>query len=449
MNSNSPQLSNLLPSSDISKRVACIRCRTQKLKCIKSTRAADSSKCDRCRKADVACTYVPSKPMGRPKTSRSRQANRTMHCSASQPNELLDEATHPDTMTEDTEKTLDMQNMAIFFDDITPYDTTDASTKNDFAFSTLEMEFLTPCSSQDTGAMFSSSDTYAADIMLEDDDAIDFARPASSACDSEQGPRSSMQRLAKIGLDLHEQTTKYQKVGDSIVMQDLVSDVLRSSTEYLNCLLSLDETFISNQSSRFGNAWTDDGQPCQPSLQLDMSAAFQLLIPYVRLVQLHNTLYRTMLRYLGGSGSGSGGGNGNGSNGNGPSGALVPRSNFPFFTVGGTCVNASETFRARLLLHMNVDLLAEIEMALDLPHEARICNPQVEGGMGSMSGPMSFPLNGQGTCGLLRKAVSPRLLSTILEERNLGVDGIQSMRDSIACIKCFFRSTRHRPQYSL
>ncbi|ENH99628.1 hypothetical protein COCC4DRAFT_28215 [Bipolaris maydis ATCC 48331] len=366
-----------------------------------------------------------------------------MHCSASQPNEQLDEATHPDTMTEDTDKALDMQSMTMFFEGITPYDTSNASTKNDFAFSALEMEFLTPCSSQGGGAMFSSSDTYATNIMLEDEDAIDFARPASSACDSEQGPQSSMQRLAKIGLDLHEQTTKYQKVGDNIVMQDLVSDVLRSSTEYLNCLLTLDETFISNQSSRFGNAWTDDGQS---SLQLDMSAVFQLLIPYVRLVQLHNTLYRTMLRYLGSSGSG--GGNGNGNNGNGPSGAPVPQSNFPLFTVDGTCVNASETFRARLLLHMNVDLLAEIEMALDLPHEARICNPQVEGGMGSMNSPMSFPLNGQGTCGLLRKAISPRLLGTILEERNLGVDGVQSMRDTIACIKCLLRSTRHRPQYT-
>lgn len=370
-----------------------------------------------------------------------------MRRATSQPNELLDETTDLGSIGDNENGVLDLQNMNMFFDhDITRYDSSDASMGQDLAFSVHEMDFLTPCSSHSTGVIFNSSDTSMTSISIENEGAADFARSANNSGSGVQSPRSSMECLAKIGLDLHEQTTKYQRCGDNVTLQDLVSDVLRSSTDYLDCLLSLDETFASSQSSTgFGNAWTD-GQSYQTTTapQLDMSAAFQLLIPYVRLVQLHNILYRSMLRYLSISGNDVGYGSGSGS-GNGPSDAPSPRSNIPTLTVDGACINASGPFRARLLLHVNLDLLAEIETALELPQEARLCCPQAESGMG-INSDMGLVANAQGTCGgLLHKAVSPRLLRTILEERNLGMDGIQSMRDCITRIKSLLRSTaRHR-----
>ncbi|KAF1923403.1 uncharacterized protein M421DRAFT_425924 [Didymella exigua CBS 183.55] len=436
MSTNSPQLNSFPTQSDLIKRVACIRCRTQKLKCLKSTHSAVTSRCDRCRKADVECTYVPSKPMGRPRTSRSRQTNPIIHSpglqsdttTASQQSEQTHERFDLNTLVGDADLALDAQNTNMFFDQIISYDQSDASTSQNLVFTANEMEFLTPCSSQGSLSFSNSFDMSTANVPIEDEAAGDRGGTATDACASDRDSRSSMQHLAKIGLDLHVQITKYQKAGDSAVMADLVCDVLCSSTDYLNRLLSLDCTFVSGQSSKYMTDWTDE-QPGQV-LQLDMSAAFQLLIPYVRLVQLHNILYRAILRCLsGGSSSGGGGG----------SGMASARSKFPVLSVGNACVDASDTLRARLLLQINIDLMAEIETTLELPQEARLCRSEGEGGMGSV---MGMSLNEQGSCGLLRKVVSPRLLKTILDERNLGGDDVQSMRDRIAYIKCLLRSTR-------
>jgi len=100
------------------------------------------------------------------------------------------------------------------------------------------------------------------------------------------------------------------------------------------------------------------------------------------------------------------------------------------------CIDAGDPLRARLLLQMNVYLLAEIETTLELPHEVRICCSEHEGGIGGAIDIISAKEQG---ATVLRKSVSPRLLKTILDERNMGGDDVLSMRDCIAYIKCSLR----------
>ncbi|CAE7205728.1 Zn2-Cys6 DNA-binding protein [Pyrenophora teres f. teres] len=471
MNNDPLQTIGLPSQQDPVKRVACIRCRTQKLKCIKSTHASVTSRCDRCRKADVQCTYAASKPMGRPRTARSRQANQMSQSPTSQSDKTTtpqpcDSSHEPldfDTFVDDADQMLDTQSMNVFLDDMTPFDHhSDASTSQGLGLTASEFEFLTPCSSQSILPFPNSFDAYMATIPLEGEAPETHVGTAASAYVSEGTQRDSMQHLARIGLDLYAQVTKYQKAGDNVVIADLVRDVLHSSTDYLNRLLSLDGTFVTTshhhhhhqqqQHCKIGLDWSDGQSYPQQPQQLDMPAAFQLLIPYVRLVQLHNILYRALLRCLSSDSSNS---NSNSSiSGNssrsGPiattlAAAAHASSSFPDLSVGGMCINAGDPLRARLLLQMNVHLLAEIETTLELPHEARICcSSDYEGSIGGAMGFMSTKEPGAaavaGSGGLvLRKTVSPRLLKTILDERNLGGDDVQSMRDRIAYIKCLLR----------
>jgi len=461
MENDSLQTTSFPSQQDPIKRVACIRCRTQKLKCIKSTHASVTSRCDRCRKADVECTYAASKPMGRPRTARSRQANQIPQSPTSQsdktttpqPCELPHDPIDFDTIIDDVNPALDAQNMNMFFDHMSPFEHhSDISTSQGLALPAGDIEFLTPCSSQSSLPFSNPFDAYIFPVPLEDEATDQHVRTTTSACVSEDPQRSSMQHLAKIGLDLYAQVTKYQKAGDCIILADLVRDVLHSSTNYLNRLLSLDGNFVIKSQEqeqlhcKAGLEWTD-GQSCNlKPQQLDMSAAFQLLIPYVRLVQLHNILYRALLRCLNSSSSNNKSNNGSSSNSNGgssrsgsiatSSAAAGQASNFPNLSVGGMSIDAGDPLRARLLLQMNVYLLAEIETTLELPHEARICCSEHEGGIGSAIDVMSA--KEQGTT-VLRKSVSPRLLKTILDERNMGGDDVQSMRDRIAYIKCLLR----------
>jgi len=296
MENDSLQTTNLPSQQNPIKRVACIRCRTQKLKCIKSTHASVTSRCDRCRKADVECIYVASKPMGRPRTARSRQANQMSQSPTSQsdktttpqPCELPHDPIDLDTNIDDASPTLDTQNMNMFFDHMTPFEHhSNTSTSQGLTLTASDIDFLTPCSSQSSLPFSNPFDVYMSTVLLEDEATDQHVRTAASACVSEDSQRSSMQHLAKIGLDLYAQVTKYQKAGDCIVLADLVRDVLHNSTNYLNRLLSLDGTFVTTSQEqqqlhcKAGIDWTD-GQTCHlKPQQLDMSAAFQLLIPYV------------------------------------------------------------------------------------------------------------------------------------------------------------------------
>ncbi|KAE8861654.1 hypothetical protein PTNB73_07208 [Pyrenophora teres f. teres] len=337
-----------------------------------------------------------------------------------------------DTFVDDADQMLDTQSMNVFLDDMTPFDHhSDASTSQGLGLTASEFEFLTPCSSQSILPFPNSFDAYMATIPLEGEAPETHVGTAASAYVSEGTQRDSMQHLARIGLDLYAQVTKYQKAGDNVVIADLVRDVLHSSTDYLNRLLSLDGTFVTTshhhhhqqqQHCKIGLDWSDgQSYPNNPSnwtCQPRSNSSFHII-------------------------------SGNSSR-SGPiattlAAAAHASSSFPDLSVGGMCINAGDPLRARLLLQMNVHLLAEIETTLELPHEARICcSSDYEGSIGGAMGFMSTKEPGAaavaGSGGLvLRKTVSPRLLKTILDERNLGGDDVQSMRDRIAYIKCLLR----------
>ncbi|EZF27012.1 hypothetical protein H100_00942 [Trichophyton rubrum MR850] len=56
-------------SSESRLRLACNRCHTQKLRCLRSDGTEPGSKCERCRRASVQCVYSPPDRIGRPARS--------------------------------------------------------------------------------------------------------------------------------------------------------------------------------------------------------------------------------------------------------------------------------------------------------------------------------------------------------------------------------------------
>ncbi|KAF9636579.1 hypothetical protein BFW01_g7475 [Lasiodiplodia theobromae] len=264
-----------------------------------------------------------------------------------------------------------------------------------------EPSLLTPLSSNGTFPFLSDSNSCMGALSAE-------SLPPTTEAESTVDPRRAMKHLADLGLGLHPKIARYQKASDDEVMRDLVGDALQSSTDYLNTLLVLVASFTKTQPGVDGQA-----------PQLDMPVAFQVLIPYVRLVQLHSILFEAILRRLTGAAFGG-----------------APRSVFPDIWVGGVCVNAGGLFRERLMLQISTHLLAEIETVLELPDEARICCPE-PGGSGG--GPKGTAANEAGAPGILRKAVSPRLLKMILDECDMGSTDVQSARERIACIKRLLR----------
>lgn len=312
-----------------------------------------------------------------------------------------------------TTLSVDTHTFDTFFGDIdSSLEQSDASTSGKFALFTPATE---QCSSSFPNE--SGSGPYTSTATTRGFPPNTQRETASGAHTSMQDAGKSMQRLAEMGLDLHSQIAKYQNAGNGVLLAELVCIVLRKSSDYLDVLLSLNASHKSGNPNAAGSSRTDE-QADQPP-QLDMPAAFQLLIPYVRLAQLHHILYEAMLLCMTNEESG-----------------LVVQTAFPDIWVGDVCVNTGGFFRARLLLRFNMDLLAEIETVLDLPHEARLCSSDIESGTGGNTG--LAPNRGKGSSGMLRKTVSPRLLKMILDERNWDV---HSTRECIARIKDLFRSS--------
>ncbi|KAH8728890.1 hypothetical protein GQ44DRAFT_818675 [Phaeosphaeriaceae sp. PMI808] len=411
---------------DQAKRGACSRCRAQKLKCVKSTPTEVSSQCDRCRKSNTECLYTFSRPVGRPRTCRSqacRFQRATIEPSSqkvpepNQPQQYLEED-YLNSFLETTGTGLDTQDFETFLDGITPSTSPNDAPKDQILIAN-EVDMLTPPTTLENCSFSTDFDPYLTTMETEDIQKSPRTMGSENPSSPNQDVGKTMQQLAEMGLEFHSQILKYQGNNNDEQPLDLISEVLRSSTNYLNALLSLDASSLYIRSNGIDAGGGDEQKRQTPPL--DMPTAFQVLIPYVRLVQLHNILYETTLCRLVESNA---------------SPALC--TEFPDIWVGGVYINASGFFRRRLLLQMNVHFLSEIECVLELPHEARICSEEA----GFSARLVLQDSMGEGTaCGFLRKAVSPRLLKMILDERDLVSSDIQSMRERIAQIKSLFYSS--------
>lgn len=484
------------------RRVACIRCRTQKLKCLKSTQGDGTSRCDRCQRADTECNYAAARALGRPRSCHTQRKNshsqhqhpqRTPPGTPSrspQPETYIPQSEHDfiNTLIDTGDLAMDdAQDFNLFEDeaqslimsDITSMTTTDVASLADYSMPPSNDANFMFSPTQFSPFMNNTSIDELPDNAKTQQQPIPIPIPTSLNAEgittkTHDPSSTSMQQLAAIGLDLYSKTTKHQRSSDTIPLSELVSDVLNTSTEYLNILQSLDDLYTPDpplypsthqptlpipptvSTAPPNLATTPPTHP--PTPHLDISSAFQILIPYVRLVQLHNIMYTRILHSTYTSPSS-------------PSPSLS--SSFPQFspfyptpfgtpsttscthspqplhipaiTVAGVSLSAhGAAFQARVLLHIGVNVLAEIERVLDLPEEARICG---DGGLGRRrSAEEAFGTAGIGgkgergggegrKRGVLRRVLSNGLLRMILEEGcSAGVE-VGRMKERVAWIR--------------
>ncbi|KAL1613679.1 hypothetical protein SLS54_010376 [Diplodia seriata] len=441
---------------------------------------SNSKRCDRCRKADAECNYAASRPVGRPKAAHGRRSSRspkspppppasrrastatttttteTQQQPQPQPQLYLDDdyfntlllAAETPAMTETDAAMLDAHGFDLFYHDPVPSpgdhhhhyhqsDSTSASVAADHQQHRPD-PLLTPPSSSSRSfppfATASSTPSHTSSISSSTSSSSVLTRPHTTAPTLAIDRRRAMQHLSDLGLRLYTQLAAHQDSNSSSPdVGTLAGDVLRSSNDYLATI-----SLFSSQHQH-----QDRGQHGH----LDMATAFQLLIPYVRLVQLHDVLLEAMLRALSSSAPTT------------PETTTMSRrcesSGFPDVWVGGVCVVAADSngqgggqggvFAARLLLQMCLCVLGEIESVLGLPGEARI----VEGGDWGPVGGGAGGAGGDEVDGgaLLPQAVSPRLLRTVLDERYGGGGGgapsggvdVRATRDRIAGVRRLLR----------
>ncbi|KAL0255193.1 hypothetical protein SLS55_009723 [Diplodia seriata] len=450
---------------------------------------SNSKRCDRCRKADAECNYAASRPVGRPKAAHGRRSSRspkspppapasrrastttttttttttdTQPQPQPQPQIYLDDdyfntlllAAETPAMTETDAAMLDAHGFDLFYHDPVPSpgehhhhqsDSTSASVAADHQQHQPD-PLLTPPSSSSRSfppfATASSTPSHTSSISSSTSSSSVPTRPHTAAVDR----RRAMQHLSDLGLRLYTQLAAHQDGGacaDNPDVGALAGDVLRSSNDYLATISLFSSQHQQHQQDRHGHG------------HLDMATAFQLLIPYVRLVQLHDVLLEAMLLRLSSSSSSA----------TTPPDSTISRrcsesSGFPDVWVGGVCVVAADNsngqgggqggvFGARLLLQMCLCVLGEIESVLGLPGEARIVEgagdywgPNGGGGGGAARGDEEDV----GAGGLLPQAVSPRLLRTVLDERYGGGGGapsggvdVRATRDRIAGVRRLLR----------
>ncbi|PSN66428.1 hypothetical protein BS50DRAFT_574858 [Corynespora cassiicola Philippines] len=405
------------------KRVACIRCRSQKLKCIRSTHPEVSNQCNRCRKANTECNYAAAKPLGRPRIGNSQRPNGTR--TPEVPSQAMTPPDIPGLQFEKeiTTTPIDHQDFDFFFGDMgVLLGSCDTSMGRDAVKAASDIDGFTPASSSQGSTNFPNDFTpYMIGVSTEVLSPSPQIEPKINANMYVPGTRRDlrqiMQQFADLGLTLFSHMEKYQKIDTDFPMSELAGDVLRSSTDYLNLLMSLDPSFLPSQPTSSWGSWSAHAQPGKShDPLLEMSAGFQLLIPYVRLVQLHDTLYKKILDNVAGNRT--------------PGGDLTP--SFPEIWVGNICIKGRGFFQSRILLHINVQVLAEIEAVLDLPWEARVCYKEAESGAAAAASAMEQ----EDTRGIMRRVVSPRLLKMILDERNQSCADVQSMRQRIAQLQC-------------
>ncbi|KAI0469940.1 hypothetical protein GGR56DRAFT_661307 [Xylariaceae sp. FL0804] len=247
---------HMLSNSEPGRRLACERCRGQKLKCERSN-IPDC--CQRCRKADVQCSFVQARPPGRPRIHPLEEAPRIMgggadgateHASvrestSSNPRaqeqamgQAPKQAPGPSETTGATTDPLDADSIVadMLYDDVftkdfgsafgpwsgTPMDTTGSSTpyESDALWSGLD-------SLASTG---SHTGTDSTAMSMHQPGVPSFSRtntappvpslriPESHGCSSSQGPNGSLvalvQRVTEIGNAMHELHSSHSLHGD-------------------------------------------------------------------------------------------------------------------------------------------------------------------------------------------------------------------------------------------
>ena len=209
-------------------------------------------------------------------------------------------------------------------------------------------------------------------------------------------------------------TSFYPTTSQSLMQQHSVStsseadESLSEASEFGD--LTVDESSQSQRWKHSGRGSVFEAEP--KPLPADMTAVFQLLTCYIRIIHLHNMLYSKISDYLIAA-----------------SRKDVPLPPvFPGMHVGGTSLDDFGDFQVKLLLQISTHMLGEIEMKLGLPDGYRISKKHPR------------------RPGILDISVSVQFVEMTMRENGrtglgMGSDQVMSMKDNLVSLRRLLKGT--------
>ncbi|KAK8197689.1 uncharacterized protein BKA78DRAFT_82562 [Phyllosticta capitalensis] len=377
------------------KRVACNRCRTQKLKCNQGKDGRDK-KCIRCTKAGTECTYSPPKRVGRPRSARLNSEKRKRRSDAEHRAPAASPEIKKSPGADEEEEVYPPQSFPqeqeTFLGELRPN-----FHPSDFEFAidghdswdavmtpAADDPLLGPgpfCLDFEQNSATGGSDTSNFSPFHGDFGASDSS-PTSSATSLDEIASQSlplridahkrfMQDLSELGIRLYAEIHEVESFG-AAVDDKFISNVLHDSTRFLEIITSYQNVVGDNSSeedclSKFEfsdalpehsiQAGTSQAGSKQSAFELDTAGIFEILTPYIRLVHLHSLMYTEFYDWLLCW----------------PSKSALAHATFPNLSVGNQSLDFSGKFQIELFLRISLQILGEIEMRLGLPAESSVC----------------------------------------------------------------------------
>jgi hypothetical protein len=363
------------------KRTACDRCHGQKMRCI---REATRTKCNRCQGASAECVFSLARKAGRPSASSSSKQQMAplqqhspvySHCSGELTNDLsIFEA----SLLDDDASSCPFGAGEAFSDSQA------ISTPTIPALETWSDASLTLACSTDSNALWEESYGYLDAGSFEHEHEHEHPSHAenhtfvevdnaSSEPEHESWPGSgppvavasnAMQQLSQLSGKLFAHISPSPRTlgdvntGDSQIaeLEELTAHVIESSIAFYSILSNLAPVFNTRSTSAATFSSSDL-----------LSRILQILTAYIRLAQLHHTLYTHIQSIISPSQSAS-------SHSSNSSHSLlsctlaqsVPVA-FPSLRIGGVSLSHYPRFQLKFILQICVHHLGEVEALLGLP----------------------------------------------------------------------------------
>lgn len=373
-------LGNIMATSSTSavKRTACDRCHHQKMRCIRDS-ASKLSKCNRCITASADCKFSLARKAGRPVSKkRFQDSQRSQEHGEWESTQLSGDVSASllnahGTSDSSVSVTSSSPGVRSIFD--TPM-LEDGSNSSNFSSSLSEtgaaaldlLDWGDLQVGQDTDALWKDTQ-FELDQLPQHIQLMDAMEEPLHACSSmETGVQygDHVQRLSSLCGEIFEQTNvHHNNVSPIDNIRTLIAHAISSSSTLLDILTCLRDTLAQQEIKISGHYTTSLLDP--ENNNLDTATTLQILTVYIRLIQLHFTLYTRIHTLLLSSATSSTFSTSSTLN-NAP--ATPPA--FPSLMIGGISLAPYSRFQLRFLLQICVHHLGEIEALLGLPAGFRV-----------------------------------------------------------------------------
>lgn len=395
------------------KRTACDRCHGQKMRCIRDS-ASDGSKCNRCIAANAICRFSLARKAGRPLSNKqSEDPQRSQeHANLERTQSINDDLTLlPNLLGSSGSSSIETSpssGVLSIFD--TPMLSDDSAS---FLFSSstsingadgLDIDWGDEGIEKDAN-MFWGSTQFDMDELPQLTSLNDTSKGPMDAQGAGIPYDNHIQRLTSLSGEIFAQTNMHRNdLSPMDSIRILIAHAISSSSSLFDILSSLRET-LSQQELKGVDHYTASALDTESS-HLDTATTLQILTVYIRLVQLHFTLYTRIQAMVSPPNSPSAS-----CTASTPSSSYFTPPAFPSLSIGGISLAAYSRFQLRFLLQICVHHLGEIETLLGLPAGLRVSD--VDEGSREHGGLLDE-----------RNGVTPLLVQTIMMGAGAPVRGI-------------------------